>query len=330
MSCVKANGYGHGLILTAAALAESSDGLAVASIDEAIALRDAGISVPVLLLEGVHSREDWQIAANNALTVTVCDASQLDWLEQQSFERTVACWIKVDTGMHRLGFTPEQLAAALLRMQTLPQLANDVTVMTHFARADEPGAETTHRQLARLLECTRGLDVGRSSANSAAILTHPPSHLDWVRPGYMLYGGSPLAHQDAKACDLLPAMDFVSAVISLRDIAPGDSVGYGGRWVAERPSRIATIAAGYGDGYPRHAPNGTPVLVAGRRAPLVGRVSMDMLSVDVTDITDTTVGTPVLLWGDSLPVDEIARGAGTIGYELLAAMPERVPRKLAP
>jgi alanine racemase len=173
------------------------------------------------------------------------------------------------------------------------------------------------------------LDVARSSANSAAILTQPQSHLDWVRPGYMLYGGSPLVNQDAKAYGLLPAMDFVSAVISLRDIAPGDSVGYGDRWVAERPSRIATIAAGYGDGYPRHAPNGTPVLVAGRRAPLAGRVSMDMLSVDVTDLANIPVGAPALLWGDGLPVDEIARCAGTIGYELLAAMPERVPRELA-
>ena len=236
------------------------------------------------------------------------------------------CWIKIDTGMHRLGIAPQKLAVVLERLRALPVVQAPV-LMTHFARADEPEEPMTAHQLEQFLACAKETGLPLSCANSAAILTRQDSHLDWIRPGYMLYGGSPFADRTAHSLGLRPAMRFQSQVIGLRDVPAGDSVGYGARWVAQRPSRVATVAAGYGDGYPRHAPDGTPVAVAGARAPLAGRVSMDMLTVDITDLHDVSVGSPVELWGEHVSVDEVATAGGTIGYELLAGMPDRVPRE---
>jgi alanine racemase len=326
LACVKADGYGHGLTRVAGALSGHCDGFAVACLEEALALRSAGIAEPVVLLEGVLEADEWPLAAQHGLTVCVNAAQQIDWLEAQALASHVACWLKVDTGMHRLGVTPQAVPELLDRLQRGPVGREPIVLLTHFASADQREESTAQAQLAQFTAATQGLSQPRSTANSAAIMRMPETHLDWVRPGYMLYGGSPFGDETAAQHDLRPAMEFESAVIALRDVPRGEAVGYGGRWVARRPSRIATVAAGYGDGYPRHAPDGTPVLVAGQRAALAGRVSMDMITVDVTDLSQVTVGSPVLLWGAALPVDEVADAAGTIGYELLAGMPPRVPR----
>lgn len=328
MACVKANGYGHGLVTVAEALAPLSDGLAVATLEEAVTLRSAGITAPILLMEGVHEPGDWQRAVDHHLTVAVSDATQLAWLEAAAPASAPLCWLKIDTGMHRLGLPPDMTTQALARLRASAVNEDALTLMTHFASADEAASAFSLAQLRCFESVTQSLGLARSTANSAAIMSLPDSHLDWVRPGYMLYGGSPFADRDAQSCGLLPAMHFSSTVISVRDVEAGEPVGYGGRWVAPRKSTIATVAAGYGDGYPRHAADGTPVLIRGRHAKLAGRVSMDMLTVDVTDLDSVVVGDLVTLWGEALPVDEIAASCGTIGYELLARMPARVPRQI--
>ena len=329
LACVKADGYGHGILHVARTLRGHCDGFAVACLEEALVLRKAGIDEPVVLLEGVFDEAEWLTAATQGLTVCIGESAQIDWLARSAAPAPLRCWLKVDTGMHRLGISPQALPQALARLNADPRVQHPVVLATHFACADDLSQAHTHAQLTRFRGCTDGLSLPRSSANSAAILGLPESHFDWVRPGYMLYGGSPLAGQSAADCGLRAAMSFQSAVISLRSVAAGESVGYGGRWVASRDSRIATIAAGYGDGYPRSAGDGTPVLVNGQRGRLAGRVSMDMLTVDVTDLAEVTVGAQVQLWGEQLPVDEIAAAAGTIGYELLAGMPPRVPRRMS-
>lgn len=340
MACVKANAYGHGLLSVAYTLRDTADGFAVATVEEALTLRKGGIDNLILLLEGVHQTEDWRLAQQHQLAVVVHDAHHVDWLEQlggragkmpgakDEDQRKMHCWLKIDTGMHRLGVAPGDLPKVLSRLEDNPAVASDITLMTHFAGADSPERAQTAEQLASFNVLTEKFQQPRSCANSAAILTYPESHFDWIRPGYMLYGGTPLTGRSAAEYDLRPAMEFCSSVISIRDIQAGESVGYGRRWTATRASRIATVAAGYGDGYPRHAPDGTPVLINGQRAPLAGRVSMDMLTVDITELADVVVGSPVELWGGVLTVDDVAAIAGTIGYELLAGMPERVPREL--
>ncbi|MEM9257758.1 MAG: alanine racemase, partial [Pseudomonadota bacterium] len=235
---------------------------------------------------------------------------------------------------HRLGIRPDyakqlyaRIRTALAERTIIPGAATGATVIcTHFSDADNPDPERTEAQIQRLLESTNGMDIVRSCANSAGVLAHPSSHMDWVRPGYMLYGGSPLAHRSALDCGLKASMSFVAPIIALREVGPGDSVGYGNRWTARRPSVIATIAAGYADGYPRLAADGTKVWIDGQVCPLAGRVSMDMLMVDVTDLPQATVGMLAELWGENISVDYVAKQAGTIGYELLAGLPDRLPR----
>lgn len=328
LACVKANGYGHGIIRVAEALQDIVQGFAVSCIDEGLELRTAGITQRIVLLEGPHSYEEIAEATAQDLTLCINDKHQLDWLEVAKEPRSPDCWLKIDTGMHRMGLGPEWVAEATQRLQALPQMRSKPVLCTHFARADEPKNNGCQEQLERFDRATGSLSLQQSCANSAAILRYPDSHRDWVRPGYMLYGGCPFDDSDPHSEHLLPAMELCSQVISLRDVAAGESVGYGGRWRARRPSRIGTIAIGYGDGYPRHAPDGTPIVVAGLRVPLAGRVSMDMLTVDLTDHPSVTVGSDAILWGADPGVDEIAHCAGTIGYELLAAMPSRVPRIL--
>lgn len=326
MAVVKADAYGHGAATVARVLAPLADALAVACLEEAQALRDAGISVPILLLEGVFEPAELQVAAQQNLWITIASEQQLRWLEQSRPARPLRCWLKVDTGMHRLGVEPGQAPAFYQRLKACPNAADDTVLTTHFAAADDLASARTARQLALFESACRGLPGERSSANSAAVLAWPASHCDWVRPGYMLYGNSPLALDHPNAQLLQPVMTLVSAVISLRDVATGESVGYGATWTAARPSRIATVCIGYGDGYPRMAPAGTPVLVNGQRAALAGRVSMDMITVDVTDLPGVGIGDEVVLWGDGLPVGEVARHVGTIGYELSTRMPARTPR----
>jgi alanine racemase len=329
MACVKADGYGHGIGFVSSTLQGMVDGFAVACMDEALTLRELGITEPVLLLEGPHSRDEVSEAQRNALTLCINAWHQLEWLEAASPEVPVNCWLKIDSGMHRLGFPPDDARNALERLRNCATTRADVVACTHFASADKPIENACHAQLEVFDKALLGENVPQSTANSAAIIREPASHRDWVRPGYMLYGGSPLENQSSASLDLKPVMELSTEVISVHTLPAGERVGYGGRWQAQRESRIATLAVGYGDGYPRHAPDGTPVVIDGKRLPLAGRVSMDMITVDVTDHPGVGVGSRAILWGSDPGVDEIAGYADTIGYELLAGMPPRVKREVA-
>lgn len=338
MAVVKANAYGHGAAEVAAALVGNVDAFAVACLEEATALRDYGIELPILLLEGVFDATELAPAAALNLWLTIENESQLAMLElemrgelSESTNRPAhafPCWLKVDTGMHRLGFLPARAAAACKTLQASKHCAEEPILFTHFADAETVGGEATANQLARFnsIELAEQKNLKRSACNSAALLTLPQAHFDWVRPGYILYGNSPLEQPHPSTDALRPAMTLRSAISSLRRLSPGDRVGYGGSWTAQRPTTIATVPVGYGDGYPRSAPAGTPVLVNGERVPLAGRVSMDMITLDVTELPNTALGDEVILWGPTLSVNEIARHAGSNGYELTTRMPARTPR----
>ncbi len=321
MAVIKANGYGHGMLRVASAL-KDTDGFAVLGLNEALALRQGGFAQRVLLLEGFFdSRELPEIARHDVSTVIHCE-DQLAMLCEASPPGKIDVFLKFNTGMNRLGFKRGAFPAALERLQASRNVSS-VTLMTHFATADE--AAGIDRQLAMFSEATAGMALPSSLANSAAILRFPESHAGWVRPGIMLYGVSPFADQTAAALDLEPAMTLESRVIAVQTLEPGEIVGYGAMFRAERRTRIGVVACGYADGYPRHAPTGTPVAVNGHLTRTVGRVSMDMLFVDLTDLPDAGVGSPVTLWGQGMPVEEVAQAAGTIGYELLCAVAARVP-----
>jgi alanine racemase len=320
MAVIKANAYGHGLLEVAAALRDAAPAFAVATLDEAVVLRAAGVDKDVLVLEGVNSADAYREAEADGLTLAVNSREQVELARGT----TTPVWIKVDTGMHRLGIHPDELADVVATLRK-SSVAVEV-VCTHLARADDLDDPATRHQLEAFRASAEACGLPRSIANSAGILGWPDSHAEWNRPGIMLYGPSPFAARVAAAEELRPAMTFEAEVIALRDIPVGDSVGYGGRWIAARPSRIATLAAGYADGYPRHAPDGTPTFVRGRIAPLAGTVSMDMITIDVTDQPDVAVGDSVELWGRNVPVTEIATRAGTISYELLTRVSSRVPR----
>jgi alanine racemase len=324
MAVVKANAYGHGAALIARVLQPLADALAVACVEEAVELRYAGVSAPILLLEGVFEEDELATAAEMGLWVTVANELQLGWLEQAKLPAAVRCWLKVNTGMHRLGVPADCAYRCFQRLINCRNVLDDVVTYTHLAAADDLHSPQTGQQLA--LFDTLAFAAQRSAANSAGLIAWPASHYDWVRPGYMLYGNSPMVAEHPNALELEPVMTLSSAVIAVRDVGPGDTVGYGGTWTAQRPSRIATVTIGYGDGYPRQAVNGTPVLVNGQRAALAGRVSMDMITVDVTGLDPVRPGDEVVLWGRGLPLEEIARSAGTVGYELTTRMPSRTPR----
>ncbi len=326
MCVVKANGYGHGALEVSRVLAPLSDALAVACIEEALELRAGGIDAPILLLEGIFEPAELPQAAAHNFWITIDNLQQLTWLEAAELPAPVTCWLKVDTGMHRLGVSPEQAAAAYQRLLACPNRGGELVISTHFASADDLDSDQTHRQLEQFEAITQSLPAPRSAANSPGLLGWPRSHYDWVRPGYMLYGNSPFTAPHPNTEALRPVMTLCASVISLREVAAGESVGYSATWTAQRPSRIATVSIGYGDGYPRLAANGTPVLIRGQRAPLAGRVSMDMITVDVTDLEEVALGDEVVLWGEGLPAGEVARYADTIGYELTTRMPARTPR----
>ena len=322
---VKADAYGHGLMRTASGAANAfakADGLALLDPGEAVALREAGWTRPILLLEGPFAADDCELAARHGVTIVVHDEAQLAMLERARFDHPIDVYLKMNSGMNRLGFTPDRYAEAWRRLDALRGVAT-ITLMTHFANADR--AEGVAAEMEYFERGARGLTAPRSLANSAAILAHPATHADWVRPGIMLYGASPFAMRSAAEFGLHAAMTLHSEIIATQTLATGDVVGYGHRYTADRAMRIGVVACGYADGYPRVVPNGTPVLVGGVRTRLVGRVSMDMLTVDLTPVPAADVGTPVELWGAALPVDEVAQAAGTVGYELLCALAPRVP-----
>ena len=327
LAVIKADAYGHGAVPVARALAGRVDAFAVASIEEASELRDSGIGDAILLLEGPVGPDEVELAAARDYWLMVTEPEHMAFISRARASQPLTVWLKLDTGMHRLGLPPDAFRRVYDALRSLPAIRPDIVVATHLACADELDNPFTAAQITRLDELLVGLDAPVSIANSAALLSRPDSHRDWVRPGYLLFGDSPFESVRENARALQPAMSVSSAVIALRDVAVGETVGYGATWQAPRPSRIATIPMGYADGYPRHARNGTPVMVAGQRAPLAGRVSMDMITVDVTDLPDVRVGSPVELWGPQLPVGEVARSAGTIGYELLARLPSRLRRE---
>lgn len=324
MAVVKADAYGHGALAVARELQPHADALAVASLEEAAVLRDGGVAGPLFLLEGAFEPGELAEAVARDLWLAVHNTQQLSWLEEARLAGPLHCWLKVNTGMNRLGVEPTDCDASYRRLGDCANTTGEPVLFTHLACAEYLDRDTTDGQLDRFETLCK--EAPRSAANSPGLLAWPRSHYDWVRPGYMLYGNSPLPESHPSAANLRPVMTLVSRVIALHDVPPGEAVGYGGTWVAQHPSRIATVALGYGDGYPRHAATGTPVLVGGRRAPLAGRVSMDMITVDVTGLPDIGIGTPVELWGRGLPLDEVARGAGASGYELLTRMPQRIPR----
>ena len=323
MAVIKANAYGHGLVPAARALG-LTDGFAVARLEEGLALRAAGLANPVLLLEGVFSPGQLAVAAQQRFDIMVHSFEQLELLEGRGDGGPLTAWLKVDTGMNRLGFRVEQFAAAWERLRRVPNVTPDPTLVTHLACADEVDDPRTSAQLRAFEEITAGHGGARSIANSAGLFAWPASRADWVRPGIALYGVSPFPAGTGRGLGLRPAMTLRTQVIAVREVRSGETVGYGGTWRASRPTRIAVVAAGYGDGYPRGVGSGTPVLVGGHRAQVVGRVSMDMLTVDVSALPGVAPGDEVVLWGEGLPVEEIALHARTIPYELICGVSQRV------
>lgn len=318
---VKANAYGHGLARAAAAFS-AADGFAVLTLDDAAALRAAGVGQPILLLEGVFSGDEFATCAELDLWPVLHHDAQLAAWRARPPARPLTVFVKFDSGMHRLGFPLAEHARVLAEVRALPGVGA-LTLMTHFAQADEvAGVEW---QLGPFREALANTGLPWSSANSAALLRYPHSGGDWVRPGLMLYGASPFADMRACELDLQPAMTFESALISVQRVRAGEGVGYGQLWRAEREQMVGVVACGYADGYPRHAPTGTPVLVDGVRTRTLGRVSMDMLCVDLAPVPAAAVGSRVVLWGEGLPVEEVADAAGTVSYELLCALAPRVP-----
>lgn len=323
---VKADAYGHGLLRTANALADVVDGFALLDLNAAIILRNAGFRQPILLLEGFFEPDDLTVCAEYGLIPAVHRIEQLQMIREAALPVRLPVYLKLNTGMNRLGFTADQLPAVRQEL-AVSSAIDSVTMMMHFAEADGGrGIEWQVGCFDKMRESwPSSVSFPVSMANSAAILRFPQAAHDWVRPGIMLYGGSPFADADAASFDLKPVMTLRSRILAVQDIATGERVGYGGTFVAERPSRIGIVACGYADGYPRHAPSGTPILVAGRRTSTVGRVSMDMLACDLTDLPEAGVDSPVVLWGEGLPADEVATAAGTISYELFCALAPRVP-----
>lgn len=319
---VKANAYGHGLVDVGQHLADKVDGLAVACIDEALALRDAGVQIPIMVLQGAYDEDECLDAQAQHLELVLHQSQQLDWLS--GISRPMKLWIKVDTGMHRLGFGVADVAHILARLHALP-VQHELALMSHFACADEPNDPFNEIQLAAF-QSLAVHQLPMSMSNSAAIVALPHAHGSRLRPGIMLYGSSPIIGKSAEQLSLRPAMTLTSEVIAVHELNAGETVGYGQTYRAQDACRIAVVAIGYGDGYPRRAPNGMAVLINGQRARLAGRVSMDMITVDVSDLDNVAVGDDVTLWGAGLPADEIAQACQTIAYELFCQVTPRVPR----
>jgi alanine racemase len=321
LAVLKADGYGHGATRCARALTGLADAFAVAIVEEALALRKDGIQAPILVLEGAFDAAQLLAASQAGLWMVVHQRAQLAMLDALPEAARLPVWLKLDTGMHRAGFDPAEAAAVYRQLREHPRVADDLTLMSHLARADEPDAPATPAQVRCFDAATQGLAGARSLANSAGVLGWPETHRDWARPGIALYGADPMpAAFPGLGADLCAVMRLTSEVFAVREVAAGEAVGYGGTWTATRPSRLGLIAMGYADGFPRTVAAGTPLLVAGRPCPLAGRVSMDMLAVDLTDHPALSIGAEVECWGPALPVNDVAAAADTISYELLCGV----------
>ncbi|YCH29005.1 catabolic alanine racemase DadX [Erwinia sp. D4-22] len=321
-SVVKANGYGHGISRIWQHLSDT-DGFALLNLAEAIQLRELGWKKPILLLEGFFHSDELELLDRYRLTTSVHSNWQIQALAKAQLSAPLDIYVKVNSGMNRLGFMPEQMHKVWQKLRALDNVG-EMTLMTHFAEAEkEEGIIEPMKQVERAAE---GLNCPRSLANSAATLWHPEAHFDWVRPGIVLYGASPGGQwQDIAGTGLKPAMTLTSEIIAIQQLRPGAGVGYGYRYHAAAEQRIGVVACGYADGYPRHAPSGTPVVIDGVRTTTVGAISMDMITVDLTPCPQAGIGSKVELWGDRVKIDEVASSAGTVGYELMCAVAPRVP-----
>lgn len=330
LAVLKADAYGHGAVACARALVDIADGFAVASVEEALELRQAGITIPILLLEGFFHPSELDEIAHHQLTSVVAYTQQLAQIVafQNTRPRPMSVWLKVDTGMHRLGFDPSDLYQAWQQLQQLP-LITAQCVMTHLSCADELDNPLTEQQLQLFRRVTHGIRGQVSVVNSAGLLGWPDARDGWARPGLMMYGISPFSRQHPVADTLRPVMHLRSQIMAMRELPAGEAIGYGGRFVTQRTTKIGVVAIGYADGYPQHAPDGTPVMVNGHRCPLAGRVSMDMLTLDLTDHPNPYCGAPVELWGGSISVAQLAKTNQTSAYELLCRV-KRVTRRYFP
>ena len=323
LAVLKANGYGHGLVRIAKALPQA-DAFGVARIEEALELRTAGVIKPIVLLEGVFDDADIAILAANNLQTIVHTKEQLNAILTADIDRSLKVWLKIDTGMHRLGIAPSQFNEFYNALSDSDNVHDDLILMSHFSCADDLNNQTTQQQFVLFEQLTEKLDNPRSIANSAGICGWQQSHCDWIRPGLMLYGVSPLINRTSQTLGLQPVMTLQSSVIAIQQVKKGEMVGYGAAWQCQEDTYIGVIAIGYGDGYPRHAINGTPVWLNGRKVPLAGRVSMDMITVDLGAQCQDKIGDIATLWGAELPVEEVAKYATTIPYELLCNITRRV------
>ena len=324
---VKADGYGHGAVTVAQALRGQVDGWMVATLAEGEALRQAGMTERILVLQGVMDSREARRAAQRFLEPVFHHPSQIDALGRGLGGLQLTAWVKLDTGMHRIGFTPEEFPIHYERLATLRGVRESPGVLTHFARADEPNDAPTRQQIDCFQRVTHGLIAEKSLCNSAALLRYPDAGGDWVRPGIMIYGANPMTTGTAADWGLRPVMTLRSRLIAIRRVAAGEGVGYGARFVAPETMPVGVVAIGYGDGYPRHAPDGTPILVNEQPTAVIGRVSMDLITVDLRGI-QARVGDEVVCWGEGLPIDEIARLSATISYELMCQMSGRVARQV--
>jgi len=327
LAVVKADAYGHGLESIGSALAQAgADALAVASTEEGIALRESGLQLPITVLSAiwntadVHALLDWQ------LDPVLHNPQQIELFAGLDGRRQLEPWLKVDSGMHRLGISPARVPATIAQLRSAPWVKT-LRLMSHFACADDVENPATAQQLICFEQLAIDTGLLRSVANSAAVVAWPGSQLEWVRPGLMLYGVSPLLKGHGSDLGLRPVMTLRSRLVAVFDHCRGAAIGYGASWHCAQDTRIGIVPCGYGDGYPRHAPSGTPVWVGGQRVPLAGRVSMDMLSVDLGPGSAFQPGSEVVLWGNELPVEDVAAAAGTIGYELLCRLTRRPPRR---
>jgi alanine racemase len=324
LAVIKADAYGHGAVRVAQALEAQADGFAVACIEEALALRQAGIRAPILLLEGFFEADELPLIVEHDFWCVVHSLWQLDAIEQTTVGKPLNIWLKMDSGMHRVGVHPADYESAYKRLLASEKVAK-VVLMTHFARADELGSARTDEQVAIFQSARQGLSAEVSLRNSPGVMGWPNVPSDWVRPGIMLYGATPFDEPQSIADRLQAVMTLESKVICVRELPAGEPVGYGGAFVTDRNMRIGVVAMGYADGYPRQAPTGTPVMIDGHRSQLLGRVSMDMLCVDLTHVPAAGVGSRVELWGKNVLASDVAAHAGTIPYQIFCNL-KRVPR----
>lgn len=323
LAVIKADAYGHGAVRCAQALQELADGFAVACIEEALQLREAGIRGPILLLEGFFEAAELALIEQHDFWCVVHSLWQVEAIERGALSKPLTVWLKMDSGMHRVGLHPADYQAAHQRLLASGKVGK-IVLMSHFARADELDCPRSQEQVAVFEKARQGLVGEVSLRNSPAVLGWPSIPSDWVRPGIMLYGATPFEQQQELAARLQPVMTLESKIISVRELPAGEPVGYGARFIAERPTRVGVVAMGYADGYPRHAPTGTPVAVDGQLTRLIGRVSMDMLTVDLTDLPQAGLGSRVELWGKQVLASDVAMAAGSIPYQIFCNL-RRVP-----